>query len=68
MRKQRAATGYSSVRVSNATKALLEELSRLIAPHELRGDDELLWEIATAEIARQRAAGSSRVSLTSRAS
>jgi len=69
MRKERAASGYTSLRVSNATRALMRELATLIPPHELRGEDELVWELVSAEIERQRAnAATPRVTLAARAS
>jgi hypothetical protein len=52
MRHERRASGNSSVRISKATKAKLVELRYALAPYDVRGEDELIWELATAELAR----------------
>ena len=54
LRRARAETGYTSLRISNATRELLGELSRIIQPYELRGLDELVAELAAAELARRK--------------
>jgi hypothetical protein len=55
LRRESAASGYSSLRVTRATIAALSELTSLLLPHEIRGHDELVYELALEEIARRRA-------------
>lgn len=54
-RKERALSGYTSLRVTNATRAKLAELLDVVGPLEVRGADELLHALLVDEIARRRA-------------
>lgn len=54
-RRARAATGRTSLQVSNATKSKIDELVQLIPPFDgVYGADELLDELLDAELERRR--------------
>ena len=52
-RRERRATGRTSLRVSRATRDNITRLLKLLPPFEVRGVDELIAELVEAEIARR---------------
>lgn len=52
-RRERRSSGVTSLRISRATRAKIEQLTRIIQPAELRGVDELIDELVTAELQRR---------------